>query len=132
MNAAPSRARSVDMQVDLSRRWRDLVPRRNRRHAHGAQTRLLRVLQEGEFTAVGGRSALSANARIVAANASGFENARARRRLSEDLYYRLNVVPVRLPPLRERVEDIPELVRHFLRFVEYGWKFAEDTRSRGY
>ena len=79
-----------------------------------AQTRLLRVLQEGEFTTVGGRSALTANARIVAATHRDLRMLVQEGVFREDLYYRLNVVPVRLPPLRERVEDIPELVRHFL------------------
>ena len=79
-----------------------------------AQTRLLRVLQEGEFTTVGGRTSLRANARIVAATHRDL-NALVRDGVfREDLYYRLNVVPLRLPPLRERLEDIPELVRHFL------------------
>ncbi len=85
-----------------------------------AQTRLLRVLQEGEFTAVGGRSALSANARIVAATHRDLRMLVQEGVFREDLYYRLNVVPVRLPPLRERVEDIPELVRHFLRLSNTG------------
>ncbi|MEC7303744.1 MAG: sigma 54-interacting transcriptional regulator, partial [Pseudomonadota bacterium] len=67
-----------------------------------AQTRLLRVLQEGEFTAVGGRSALSANARIVAATHRDLRMLVQEGVFREDLYYRLNVVPVRLPPLRER------------------------------
>tara|TARA_B100000676_G_C18089597_1_gene858364 strand:- start:3260 stop:4714 length:1455 start_codon:yes stop_codon:yes gene_type:complete len=80
-----------------------------------AQTRLLRVLQEGEFTTVGGRSALTANARIIAATHRDLLSLVQEGIFREDLYYRLNVVPIRLPPLRERVEDIPELVRHFLR-----------------
>lgn len=79
-----------------------------------AQTRLLRVLQEGEFTTVGGRTALSANARIVAATHRDLNTLVREGVFREDLYYRLNVVPIRLPPLRERLEDIPELVRHFL------------------
>ena len=79
-----------------------------------AQTRLLRVLQEGEFTTVGGRTALRANARIVAATHRDLRSLVKEGIFREDLYYRLNVVPVRLPPLRERLEDIPELVRHFL------------------
>jgi two-component system nitrogen regulation response regulator GlnG len=79
-----------------------------------AQTRLLRVLQEGEFTTVGGRISLRANARIVAATHRDLRSSVKEGVFREDLYYRLNVVPVRLPPLRERLEDIPELVRHFL------------------
>ena len=121
MNAAPSRARSVDMQVDLSRRMagpcsltKSATCPWKRKHA------FLRVLQEGEFTAVGGRSALSANARIVAATHRDLRMLVQEGVFREDLYYRLNVVPVRLPPLRERVEDIPELVRHFLRLSNTG------------
>ena len=79
-----------------------------------AQTRLLRVLQEGEFTTVGGRTTLRANARIVAATHRDLRSLVKEGIFREDLYYRLNVVPVRLPPLRERLEDIPELVHHFL------------------
>ena len=79
-----------------------------------AQTRLLRVLQEGEFTTVGGRTSLRANARIVTATHRDLHALVRDGVFREDLYYRLNVVPIRLPPLRERLEDIPELVRHFL------------------
>ncbi len=79
-----------------------------------AQTRLLRVLQEGEFTSVGGRQPIKANVRIVAATHRDLRSAIRQGQFREDLYYRLNVVPIRLPPLRERVEDIPPLARHFL------------------
>ena len=82
-----------------------------------AQTRLLRVLQEGEFTTVGGRRSIRANARIVAATHRDIGLLVRQGRFREDLYYRLNVVPVRLPPLRQRLEDIPDLVRHFLSVV---------------
>lgn len=80
-----------------------------------AQTRLLRVLQEGEFTTVGGRTPIKANVRIVAATHHDLTQLVSRGQFREDLYYRLNVVPMRLPPLRERTEDIPDLARHFLR-----------------
>ena len=80
-----------------------------------AQTRLLRVLQEGEFTSVGGRTPIRANVRIVAATHRDLRQHIAHGLFREDLYYRLNVVPLRLPPLRERREDIPDLVRHFLK-----------------
>lgn len=78
-----------------------------------AQTRLLRVLQEGEYTSVGGRTAIRANVRIVAATHRDLRQLIAHGLFREDLFYRLNVVPIRIPPLRERTEDIPELVRHF-------------------
>jgi two-component system, NtrC family, nitrogen regulation response regulator GlnG len=79
-----------------------------------AQTRLLRVLQQGEYTTVGGRVPIRADVRIVAATHRDLTQLVSRGMFREDLYYRLNVVPIRLPPLRERAEDIPELVRHFL------------------
>ncbi|HET6184079.1 MAG TPA: nitrogen regulation protein NR(I) [Acetobacteraceae bacterium] len=79
-----------------------------------AQTRLLRVLQEGEFTTVGGRQPIKANVRIIAATHRDLRTAIRQGLFREDLFYRLNVVPIRLPPLRERAEDIPLLARHFL------------------
>src|SRR5947209_322005 len=79
-----------------------------------AQTRLLRVLQEGEFTTVGGRQPIRANVRIVAATHRDLRQAIRAGQFREDLFYRLNVVPIRLPPLRERLDDIPVLARHFL------------------
>jgi two-component system nitrogen regulation response regulator GlnG len=79
-----------------------------------AQTRLLRVLQEGEFTTVGGRQPIRANVRIIAATHRDLRAAIRHGQFREDLFYRLNVVPIRLPPLRERVEDIADLARHFL------------------
>ncbi len=81
---------------------------------HEAQTRLLRVLQEGEFTTVGGRQPIKANVRIVAATHRDLRQAIRAGQFREDLFYRLNVVPIRLPALRERTEDIPVLARHFL------------------
>lgn len=83
-----------------------------------AQTRLLRVLQEGEYTTVGGRIPISTNVRIIAATHRDLRSAVRQGLFREDLYYRLNVVPVRIPPLRERAEDIPELVAHFLSQAE--------------
>ena len=79
-----------------------------------AQTRLLRVLQEGEFTTVGGRTPIKSNVRIIAATHHDLKQLIRNGTFREDLFYRLNVVPIRLPPLRERTEDIPELVRVFL------------------
>jgi two-component system nitrogen regulation response regulator GlnG len=83
-----------------------------------AQTRLLRVLQEGEYTTVGGRAPIKTNVRIVAATNRDLRQLINQGLFREDLFFRLNVVPIRIPPLRERVEDIPDLVRHFLRLVE--------------
>ncbi len=83
-----------------------------------AQTRLLRVLQEGEFTSVGGRVPVKANVRIIAATHRDLQGLIEKGQFREDLFYRLNVVPLRLPPLRERKEDIPDLVRHFLETMQ--------------
>ncbi len=80
-----------------------------------AQTRLLRVLQEGEYTTVGGRTPIRTNVRIVAATHRDLRAQIQQGLFREDLYYRLNVVPLRLPALRERLEDVGDLTRHFLR-----------------
>ncbi len=79
-----------------------------------AQTRLLRVLQEGEYTTVGGRTPIKTDVRIIAATHRDLRTLIRQGLFREDLFYRLCVVPIRLPPLRERTEDIPLLVRHFL------------------
>jgi two-component system, NtrC family, nitrogen regulation response regulator GlnG len=78
-----------------------------------AQTRLLRVLQQGEYTTVGGRTPIKTNVRIVAATNKDLRFAIQQGAFREDLFFRLNVVPIRIPPLRERPEDIPDLVRAF-------------------
>ena len=94
-----------------------------------AQTRLLRVLQEGEYTSVGGRTAIKTNVRVIAATHRDLGQLIRQGLFREDLYYRLNVVPIRMPPLRERRDDIPELVRHFLsRSSEEGlpWKMVDE------
>ncbi|GAA0578966.1 nitrogen regulation protein NR(I) [Rhizomicrobium electricum] len=83
-----------------------------------AQTRLLRVLQQGEYTTVGGRTPIKTDVRIIAATNRDLRQLIQQGLFREDLYYRLNVVPLRLPPLRERAEDIADLVRHFLRKAE--------------
>ncbi len=83
-----------------------------------AQTRLLRVLQQGEYTTVGGRVPIRTDVRIIAATNRDLRQLIQGGMFREDLFYRLNVVPMRLPPLRERIEDIPDLVRHFLRRAE--------------
>src|SRR5213595_2354456 len=78
-----------------------------------AQTRLLRVLQQGEYTTVGGRTPIKTNVRIIAASNKDLRLLIQQGLFREDLFFRLNVVPLRLPPLRERTEDIPDLTRHF-------------------
>jgi len=78
------------------------------------QLKLLRVLQEGTFERVGGNQSLHADVRIIAATNRDLEKAVAEGRFASDLYYRLNVVPIHLPPLRQRGEDIPPLARYFL------------------
>ncbi|MGO9134124.1 MAG: nitrogen regulation protein NR(I) [Methylovirgula sp.] len=78
-----------------------------------AQTRLLRVLQQGEYTTVGGRTPIKTNVRIIAATNKDLRGLIQQGLFREDLFFRLNVVPLRLPPLRERGEDIPDLVQHF-------------------
>jgi len=83
-----------------------------------AQTRLLRVLQQGEYTTVGGRTPIKADVRIVAATNKDLRVLINQGLFREDLFYRLNVVPIRLPALRERTEDIPDLMRHFFSLVE--------------
>src|SRR6267154_821815 len=83
-----------------------------------AQTRLLRGLQQGEYTTVGGRTAIKTDVRIVAATNKDLRILIQQGLFREDLLFRLNVVPLRIPPLRERVEDIPDLIRHFFAQAE--------------
>ena len=88
------------------------------------QTKLLRFLQEREFDRVGGRAPIRVNVRIVAATNRELENAVAEGRFREDLYHRLNVIPITLPPLRERTEDIPALAQHFMR------RYARESKKK--
>ncbi len=78
-----------------------------------AQVRLLRILQDGHFERVGGQKSLSCDVRIVAATNQDLAQAVAEGRFRADLWYRIAVFPIRIPPLRERVEDIPSLAEHF-------------------
>ena len=80
----------------------------------GPQSMLLRVLQERVFMRLGGTKKIKANIRVIAATNKDLEEAILQRRFREDLYYRLNVVSLSMPPLRERPDDIPPLARHFL------------------
>ncbi|GAB4333996.1 MAG: sigma-54 dependent transcriptional regulator [Calditrichia bacterium] len=81
---------------------------------HGVQAKLLRVLQEQSFTRVGGVENIEVNVRLIAATNSDLEKAMEEGRFREDLYFRLNVIPIFIPPLRERPEDIGPLLDHFI------------------
>lgn len=96
------------------------------------QVKLLRVLQEREITRVGSRTPISINVRVIAATHVDLADAIKERRFREDLYYRLNVAAVTLPPLRQRPQDIPALAQHFLALYAYrlgrpNLTLAEDT-----
>jgi two-component system response regulator HydG len=82
--------------------------------APGFQVKLLRAIQEGEIRRVGESAAMQVDVRVIAATNQDLKQAVQQRRFREDLYYRLNVVPLRVPPLRERLEDVPLLAGHFL------------------
>jgi two-component system, NtrC family, nitrogen regulation response regulator NtrX len=82
--------------------------------ALAAQAKVLRVLQEGELTRIGGTKRSKVDVRVVAATNKRLDEEIAAGRFREDLYYRLNVVPLHVPPLRERREDIPALIEHFV------------------
>lgn len=80
-----------------------------------AQVKLLRVLQEGEFERVGGTETLKVNVRLIAASKNNLLELVKKGSFREDLYYRLNIVPIFIPPLREKMEDVPLLVNHFIK-----------------
>lgn len=86
------------------------------------QAKLLRVIQDGEFYRVGGTTPLKTNVRIISATNRDLEKFVEEGKFRRDLYYRLNVVPIRIPNLSDRIDDIPALVRHFL--SKYGKKFG--------
>lgn len=83
--------------------------------SNSMQVKLLRFLQEGKFERVGGEQTLAVNVRVISATNRNLKQEVERNRFREDLFYRLNVIPIRLPPLRERKPDIPLLIDHFLR-----------------
>ncbi len=87
------------------------------------QIKLLRFIQEREFYRVGGTRPIKSDCRIIAATNKDLEEEVEAGRFREDLYYRLNVIPIKMPPLRERKEDIPLLVEHFIR------KYAEENKK---
>jgi DNA-binding NtrC family response regulator len=88
------------------------------------QLKLLRVLQEREFERVGGNQTVKVDVRVIAATHRDLQRAMSERLFREDLFYRLNVVPIKLPPVRERLDDVPLLAAHFLR------KFSEKNQKR--
>ena len=83
----------------------------------GTQVKLLRVLQEKEFERVGGEETLSVDARIIAATNKNLQEEIKKGNFREDLYYRLHIIPIHLPPLRERKDDIPTLTEHFIKKI---------------
>src|SRR5205823_8561695 len=89
----------------------------------GTQTKLLRILQEHEFERIGSNTPLKVDIRVIAATNRDLAEEVDRNRFREDLYYRLNVIHIHMPPLRDRKEDIPALVEHFL--SKYRW--SEDA-----
>ena len=91
------------------------------------QTKLLRALQEGEIERVGGTHPIKTNFRLIAATNVDLEKAIKDGTFREDLYYRLNVIPIRMPALRDRIEDLPDLARFFLR--RYNLKFRKNIQG---
>ena len=94
------------------------------------QTRLLRVLQTKEFERVGGTTTLRSDFRLISATNTNLEEEVKAKRFRVDLYYRINVFPIHVPPLRERKEDIPLLARHFLKIYSMRMRKEFDGISR--
>src|SRR5207302_4531028 len=109
---------------------------------HSLQSKLLRVLQERVVQRIGSRSAKKIDFRLIAASNDDLEELVKRGRFREDLYYRINVVPIFVPPLRDRIGDLPLLADHFLRIYctannktlkqlePEAWKFWKTTPGR--
>jgi len=91
------------------------------------QTRLLRVLAEGEFYRVGGQTPIRVDVRVIAASHQNLQERVTRGLFREDLYHRLNVIRIELPPLRARAEDIPDLLAYYL--VVSAHELGVDTKS---
>src|SRR5439155_1985699 len=94
------------------------------------QMKLLRVLQEGEVRRVGGKEAIKIDVRVISASNKDIKRLVEEQKFREDLFYRLQVVKVALPPLRERREDIPMLVDHFLKDEQDGGRGGKKRMSR--
>jgi DNA-binding NtrC family response regulator len=91
------------------------------------QSKLLRSIQEGEIERVGGAKPIKTDFRLIAASNVDLERAVKEGRFRDDLYYRINVIPIKLPPLRDRIDDLPELARFFLR--RYNTKFRKSVQG---
>ena len=96
------------------------------------QAKVLRVLQEGEVERIGSQKTLEVDVRVIAATNKELEKEIERERFREDLFFRLSVIPIRVPPLRERVDDIEPLVEHFIdQFLRGEQLQAQDVGGRG-
>lgn len=91
------------------------------------QTKILRVLEEKKIVRIGGRKEIDVNVRFIFATNKSLEEEVRKKRFREDLFYRINVFPINLPPLRERVEDIPLLTEHFIR--KYSFELKKDIKD---